>query len=532
VKEAALSDRHVGSFSDDGPWVVIPEELRWRTGIDALRAQAQARVPGMVRRRRLPPGRGATVALRLAVTTVPWLVRNRRRKDDPLAQAELAALLRPAFESLGATFIKLGQLIASADGMMPDAWVKEFKLCRDRVPAETFAHVRAVVEEELGRPLEQVFAEFDPVPIAAASIAQVHAARLRTGEEVVVKVQRPNIDRIVPLDIATMAWMAPIVEKRAPQAAVANLPAYIELFAETIVEELDFRLEAQNMLDIAGVLATADQRSVVVPRPHPELVTRRVLVMERLHGYAIDDETAMTIAGVDPSPVFRALMVSFLEGAMIHGVFHGDLHGGNMLVTASGRPALFDFGITGRFSETKRRALLGLMMAGPAQDASALLRSFRDLGGFPPHADIDRIGAELNMQELMTQNPNDISPDVMALQMREMMNRLVAHGAKLPKEMYLYIKGMVYLNGAISSIAADVDMFTEMAHIYGILTTTHVRHLEDLNIDMATMPGADEIADMMRNQVGVDSATLSLSEMKQVQAERAEQLRAAMKKNS
>ena len=323
ANEPTASDHHIGAFTDDGPWVVDPEEMPWRVGIDGLRERAAAHVPGMIRPRRVPPRRGAAVALRLAATTVPWLVRNRRRKDDPAAQAELAAVLRPAFESLGTTFIKLGQLIASAEGMAPEALVKEFKLCRDRVPAETFAHVRAVIEEDLGRTIEELFAEFDPVPLAAASIAQVHTARLHTGEEVVVKVQRPNIDRIVPQDIATMAWLAPIIEKRAPQAAMANMPAYIELFAETIVEELDFRLEAQNMLDIARVLAIAEQRSVVVPRPHPTLVSRRVLVMERLHGYGVDDGAAMTAAGVDPSPVYRALMVSFLEGAMIHGVFHG-----------------------------------------------------------------------------------------------------------------------------------------------------------------------------------------------------------------
>jgi ubiquinone biosynthesis protein len=532
VTESRTSDHDIGAFTDDGPWVVDPDDMPWRAGIDALRERAARRVPEMIRPRRLPPGRGATVALKLAVTTVPWVVRNRKRMGDPAAQADLAALLRPAFESLGATFIKLGQLIASAEGMIPDAWVTEFKLCRDRVPAETFAHVRAVIEGDLGRSIEELFAEFDPVPLAAASIAQVHTARLHTGEEVVVKVQRPNIDRIVPLDIATMAWIAPIVEKRAPQAAVANLPAYIELFAETIVEELDFRLEAQNMLDIARVLAATEQRSVVVPRPHPQLVTRRVLVMERLHGYGVDDGAAMATAGVDPSPVYRALMVAFLEGAMIHGVFHGDLHGGNMMVTASGRPALFDFGITGRFPEIKRQALLGLMMTMASQDARTLLRHFRDLGGFPPNADIDQIAVELKLDELMTQNPNDLSPEAMALQMRETMKRLVAHGAKLPKEMFLYMKGMVYLNGAITNLAADVDMFAEMAHLYELFTTTHAGHLEDLDIDLAAMPDASGFTDLMREQMGVDAEKMTFKEMQVAQAERREQMRAAMKKTS
>ncbi|MDO8363037.1 MAG: AarF/UbiB family protein [Actinomycetota bacterium] len=524
------SDLSVGAFSDDGPWVVVPGEMAWRRGIDELRERAAAQVPEMIRPRRLPPLRGAAVALKLSAAMGPWLVRNRRRKDDPAAQAELAAKLRPAFESLGTTFIKLGQLIASAEGMLPAALVTEFKLCRDRVPAESIAHVRTVIEEDLGRTLAELFAEFDPVPIAAASVAQVHVARLHSGEEVVVKVQRPGIDRIVPRDIATLAWLAPIIEKRSPQAAMANLPAYIELFAETIVEELDFRLEAQNMLDIAAVLAATDQHAVIVPRPHPQLVSRRVLVMERMHGYGVDDEAAMSAAGVDPSPVYRALMVSFLEGAMIHGAFHGDLHGGNMMVTEGGRPAILDFGITGRFAPGKRQALLGLMMTAASQDARAMLGYFRDLGGFPPDADMERLADELGIEELMAQNPNDVSPEVMAVQMRETTKRLVAHGAKLPKEMFLFMKGLVYLGGALTSIAPDVDMFGEMAQIYSLFTTGHVGHLEAAGLDVDAMPDGGQVAELMRQQVGTDAGSMTYLQMQQLQSERAAELRAAMKR--
>jgi ubiquinone biosynthesis protein len=529
VEASELTDHHVGAFTDDGPWIVDPDLMTWRHGVDKLREEARARVPEMIRSRRLPPLRAAAVGLTLVRATTPWLVTHRKQRDDPTALAKLAARLRPAFEHLGTTFIKLGQLIGSADGMIPEALVQEFKLCRDRVPAETFAHVRRVIETEFGCPLETLFVEFDPVPMAAASIAQVHAARLHSGEEVVVKVQRPDIDRIVPKDIATMAWLAPLVEKRAQAASMANLSAYVELFAETIVEELDFRLEAQNMLDIARVLAATEQRSVVVPRPHPELVSTKVLVMERLRGLSTDDEAALEAAGVDPSPVFRALMISFFEGAMIHGVFHGDLHGGNMMVTDGGRPAIFDFGITGRFTDAKREALLGLMMTAASQDGTAMLGHFRDLGGFPSDADVERLAEELDIDELMTQNPADLSPEMLAVQMRETMSRLVAHGAKLPKEMFLYMKGMVYLNGAIASIAADVDMFTEMAHIYDVFTSSHADSVAGV-VDPDTLPAADEIAGRMRQTMGVDGETLTYREMQQAQAARAEAMRGAMKK--
>src|SRR5450755_3656799 len=175
-------------------------------------------------------------------------------------------------------------------------------MLRDRVPPEPFDVVRRVVELELGRSLGDVFTSFERTPIAAASIAQVHAARLRTGEDVVVKVQRPQVARLVREDIRAMSWLGPRLIGRIPVAALANPPALVELFAETIIEELDFCLEAQNMLDIARVLAETEQRATIVPRPHPTLVTRRVLVMERLDGIPWDDVQAMHAPASTPKP--------------------------------------------------------------------------------------------------------------------------------------------------------------------------------------------------------------------------------------
>jgi ubiquinone biosynthesis protein len=520
-------DYAVGSFTDDAPWVVDPDAATWRVGIDGLRQGAALQVPALVRARRIPPLRSVTVVARLAWAAVPWIARNRRKMSDPNAQAELAGQLRVTFERLGCTFIKLGQLVASGEGMIPDPWVAEFKSCRDRVPPESFAHVRAVIEEDIGRPLESVFSSFDRVPLAAASIAQVHRARLVDGQDVVVKVQRPGIQRLVADDIATMAWIAPIIARRSPQASFSNLAAYVEMFAETIVEELDFRLEAQNMLDVAAVLATVEPRLIVVPRPHPELVTRRVLVMERLEGISVDDEGGLAAAGIDPAPVFRTLMVSFLEGAMIHGVFHGDLHAGNMFVGTGGRPAIFDFGITGRFDEGKRRALLGLMFSSAAQDGVALLRHFRDLGGLPADVDVERIADELNIDELMKRSPGDVTMQDQAVEMREILRRLVESGGKLPKELFLYMKGMVYLSGAIARVAADIDMSAEIAHIFNVFTTQHSTHLVAADLDISAMPDGDEVASRMREQMGFEGDTMTFRDMQKAQQEQSNQLRAA-----
>ena len=245
-----------------------------------------------------------------------WYLKERRQGGYG-SLAGISHRLRVAAETLGPTYIKLGQIIASGDGIFPPELVAEFKWCRDQVPAEPWPVVERVLSEELGGPSASVFASVEHTPLAAASIAQVHAATLLDGTPVVVKVQRPSVAGRVHQDLAVMAWLAPHLVGRIPVAALANPPALVELFAETIMEELDFRLEAENMLDIAMTFAALDQRDFVVPRPHPTLVTRRMLVMERLDGFNFGDVEGMHAAGIDTEAVVRAGMIGFLEGAMM-----------------------------------------------------------------------------------------------------------------------------------------------------------------------------------------------------------------------
>ncbi|MGH8987642.1 MAG: ABC1 kinase family protein, partial [Acidimicrobiales bacterium] len=304
------ADLDWGAFSDDPPWILDPDQLTWRHDIDALRARTLSRTRRLARHRTIPPlGATARVAANLVPAIGAWYLVDRRRGRRQ-SRAGLSRRLRRAFERLGPTYIKLGQILSAGEGVFPDELVSEFRLCRDQVPAEPFATVRATVEADLGRPLADVFSEFCEVPVAAASIAQVHAARLSSGEEVVVKVRRPQIDGQVRRDLSAMGWLAPFLVGRIPVASLANPPALVDVFAATIGEELDFRIEAANMLDVAAVVARSavpgERRPLVVPRPHPELVTRRVLVMERLTGYAWGDAAAMRADGVDTAAVLSA----------------------------------------------------------------------------------------------------------------------------------------------------------------------------------------------------------------------------------
>jgi ubiquinone biosynthesis protein len=516
---AEPADLSWGAFTTDAPWSLDRDHILWDELAGRLRAAARAEVPALTQPSRLPPGsRVVTVIRHLGGAIVPWLVRKRRGRfaTTEASRTEISRRLRLAAEALGPTYIKLGQIISSGEGLFPPELVSEFKLCRDQVPAEPFDVVRGVVEADLGGRLDDLFSSFDPTPLAAASIAQVHAATLRTGEEVVVKVQRPSVARFVRKDLRVMAWLAPHLVGRIPIAALANPPALVELFAETIVEELDFRMEAANMVDIAAMLHELGQRGYVVPRPHPRLVTRRVLVMQRLRGFNFDDVVGMKEAGIDTEDVVRTAMVALMEGAMVYGVFHGDLHGGNLFVLADGRTALLDFGIVGRLTGDRRLAFLRMMLAATTNDVPSQMAAMRDLGALPPDTDLAAVIKDLRLDQ-PTIDPTTLTGEELVNEVQRVVKALLGYGARMPKELMLYVKNMVFLDGAMARLAPDLDLIGEIAKISMMFAERHGERLgRELGIDHTSI---EMNMDGVKASFGVDSSTDSLT-YRELQARR------------
>ena len=278
-------------------------------------------------------------------------------------QQKVIKQIPQTFADLGPTYVKFGQIIASSPGAFGEQLSREFRSLLDRVPPADADEIHKLFVEDLGDEPKALFKSFDETPFASASIAQVHYATLHSGEEVVVKIQRPGIRRRVAADLQILKRGAQLVElaklgrRLSAQDVVAD-------FADNLAEELDFRLEAQSMdAWVSHMHASPLGKNIRVPQVYWDLTSARVLTMERIQGVRIDDVAAIRKQDFDGTELVKALLFSLFEGGLRHGLFHGDLHAGNLYVDDDGKIVFFDFGIMGRVDPRTRWLLRELVYA-------------------------------------------------------------------------------------------------------------------------------------------------------------------------
>jgi ubiquinone biosynthesis protein len=337
-------------------------------------------------------GFGEVIA-RLEVESVFGLRRLRRRPAAPKTRLSGPERLVRAFEELGPTFIKLGQLISTRPDIMPRDYVQALSSLQDRVPGVPLEQISAVIREELGHEPGEIFAEFDPQPLAAASLAQVHSARLRDGTSVAIKVQRPGILRQIEDDLAILETIAHLIERRSAQFAVLEPVALVQGFGRALRKELDFRREAQNC-EVCRANFRDDPR-VLIPRVFPEQSSARVLTLELVRGHKVDDRDALSAAGVDRRELARTGAEIYMKMIFEHGFFQADPHPGNLVVQPDGRIAVLDFGMFSRISPDDRHHLLEMLVAAYEQRAGLLARLVLDIGRVAERVDNELLRAEI-----------------------------------------------------------------------------------------------------------------------------------------
>jgi ubiquinone biosynthesis protein len=365
-------------------------------------------------------------------------------------RATAAEHARAAIEELGPTAIKLGQILSTRGDVLPPDWQRELARLQDAAPPVPRAAIRATIEEELGRPVERLFASFDDVPLACASIGQVHAAVLAGGGEVVVKVRRPGVVDDVALDLEVITSVVALTSRASRHVRAFDAVDLVDQFATTLRHELDYAREARNVERFAANFAGDDD--IRMPAVDHERSTARVLTLERLHGLKIDDLAALAAVGIDRVALAQRATSLVLRSIFEHGLFHADPHPGNFFVEPSGRIGLIDFGMVGTVDAATRAALTSVLVALVTTDAEPLIEGCLRLGISGDATDTSALAADLH--ELMA---TDFSKPLAELGLGHVLVTVLAvvrrHHLHFPSNLALLAKTLAMCEG----IAAHLD---------------------------------------------------------------------------
>jgi predicted unusual protein kinase regulating ubiquinone biosynthesis (AarF/ABC1/UbiB family) len=369
-------------------------------------------------------------------------------------------VVRQAFEDLGPTYVKLGQLVASSQGLFPEPYCRELQGCLDRVKPFPFRDVEATLRAELGKDPREVFASLDPEPLASASIAQVHAAKLKDGADVVVKVQRPGIEQTIAADLRILRGIARIVTAL-PHGELANPVDIVDDFEANLREELDFVNEASNMDEFNRIMRLHHQNDVAAPRVMHDLTTKRVLVMERFYGHRVDDVARIRERNLDGEEKLLLGMRAWFQSMIYHGFFHGDVHAGNLMALDDGRIGFLDFGIVGRFPRERRTQVTDYLMSFASSDYEKLARTMVAMGS----VDAATVDVAAFARDLKIAYGPLLDGDLGSIKYADLIPAItrvaVRHKMRLPRDFVLITKQMLYFDRYAKVLAPRLNIFKD-----------------------------------------------------------------------
>jgi ubiquinone biosynthesis protein len=372
--------------------------------------------------------------------------------DGTAAQA--AGELADDLERLGPTYIKLGQLLSTRSDFLPPAYMEALQRLQDKIEPFPFAQVEEIVESELGVRLSKAFAEFDPEPIAAASLGQVHRALLRNGRCVAVKVQRPGIREQIADDVEALADIADFVDKHTDAGERVQFSGMLDEFRRSMVRELDYLQEAQHLMILRRNLAEFDL--LIVPEPVEDYTTSRVLTMDYISGRKITDLSPLARMEMNGDALGEQLFKAYLKQILVDGIFHADPHPGNVFLTYDGRLALIDVGMIGRIAPVMQQNLLKLLLAVSEGKGEAAAEIATDMGTITDAFDRDTYTREVSQLVAQHQSTTMAQLDTGRVVL-EITRTAAQNGLRLPPELTLLGKTLLNLDLVSRILAPDFD---------------------------------------------------------------------------
>jgi ubiquinone biosynthesis protein len=386
------------------------------------------------------------------------LLHVRYRTTAALESPDFAHRLRRVLERSGGMFVKFGQIAATREDLLPATLTSELSNLHSNVSRLSDEQVAEVLSAELAEPVEQAFAEFDTVPLAAASIGQTHRAKLHDGTPVVVKLQRPGLDELVLRDSAVLSFVARQLDHRVEAAHRVGIMDLAEELITSIESELDYAREAAAGTKLRESLASGS--GVRIPGVHPTLSTQRLLVMDEAVGRSISDAAAVDAVPVGRAELARRLLGTFLAQILNDGYYHADPHPGNVLIDAQGTLWLLDFGAVGRIDPIAREALQGIALGFALRDASVIARAVRHLVGDSQHIDMRQL--ERDMAVLLGEVE---SAGFGAAAMAGVVDVIERHGLRPPRSMMLLSRTLITLEGTLRMLSPGFELGSEAERI-------------------------------------------------------------------
>ncbi len=386
-----------------------------------------------------------------------WRQVGSKESVEPLPESRrqsVARRFRMFLNDLGPTFIKLGQILSTRSDLLPGEYIEELSTLQDRVPPIPLAEVLSQIRQSLGKNPEELFASIDPEPLAAASIAQVHRAQTLSGEQVVIKVQRPNIDEQIRADLSVLHYLARLLEASVEETGIYTPTGIVEEFDKAIHEELDFMNEAAN---IRAFYRNHRERPFLrIPKVFDELTSRTVLTMEFIEGVKISQ---VDLSKHDRSALAKHIVEGSFRQVFQDGLFHADPHPGNLLVLEGDVIALIDFGLAGRVTKQMQETLVMLVMAVALKDADSVARILYRLGA--PDTRSNLLGFKQDIEGILTQHmPSSMtlgSIDTRTL-LRDLFDLAVKYRIRIPKEYAILSRASVAVEGVLRNLYPDLKI--------------------------------------------------------------------------